>query len=160
MLWKWDNTKCNLLGIQYNSLEIHPSRLFPFTDEQDSVKLTYHPLLTIRLLQDSLADSFFFFFPTVNKTTTMNTHVRFLCVSWSVCLLEKNSQTWGRMRGEQSQAWSPVPRSQGPTPPHRSKPEGGFLLQKGKTRDFPGGPVVKTLSLHGSGHRFDPWSGN
>ena len=30
MLWKWDSTKCNLLGIQYNSLEIHPSCLFLF----------------------------------------------------------------------------------------------------------------------------------
>ena len=99
MLWKWNNTKGNLLGIQYNSLEMHPSRSFLFTDEQESVKLTYHPLLTIRLLQDSLADPLLvYFFLTVNKTT-VNTHVRLLCVSWSVCRLEKNSQTWGRMRG-------------------------------------------------------------
>ena len=28
------------------------------------------------------------------------------------------------------------------------------------TRDFPGGPVVKTLSFQCRGHRFDPWSGN
>ena len=27
-------------------------------------------------------------------------------------------------------------------------------------QDFPGVPVVKTLSFHCSGHRFDPWLGN
>ena len=28
------------------------------------------------------------------------------------------------------------------------------------TRDFPGGPVIKTPTFHCRGHRFDPWSGN
>ena len=27
-------------------------------------------------------------------------------------------------------------------------------------RDFPGGPVVKTLRFQCRGHMFDPWSGN
>ena len=27
-------------------------------------------------------------------------------------------------------------------------------------RDFPGGPVVQTLSFHFRGHGFDPWLGN
>ena len=27
-------------------------------------------------------------------------------------------------------------------------------------RDFPCGPVVKTLCFHCRGHRFDPWLGN
>ena len=27
-------------------------------------------------------------------------------------------------------------------------------------RDFPGGPVVKTLHFQCRGHGFDPWSGN
>ena len=27
-------------------------------------------------------------------------------------------------------------------------------------RDFPGGPVVKTLHFHCRGYGFDPWSGN
>ena len=27
-------------------------------------------------------------------------------------------------------------------------------------RDFPGGPVVKTVSFHCRGHRLDPLSGN
>ena len=27
-------------------------------------------------------------------------------------------------------------------------------------RDFPGGPVVKTLRFHFRGHRFNPWLGN
>ena len=29
----------------------------------------------------------------------------------------------------------------------------------GKTREFPGGPVVRTLSFHCQGRRFSPWSG-
>ena len=29
-----------------------------------------------------------------------------------------------------------------------------------KKRDFPGGPVVKTLRPHCRGHRFNPWLGN
>ena len=33
-------------------------------------------------------------------------------------------------------------------------------LVKTTRRDFPGGPVVKTLSFQCRGHRFDPWSGN
>ena len=32
--------------------------------------------------------------------------------------------------------------------------------ERGKARDFPGSPVVKTLSFHCRGHGFDPWSGN
>ena len=31
---------------------------------------------------------------------------------------------------------------------------------KVQSRDFPGGPVVKTLRFHCRGHGFDPWSGN
>ena len=27
-------------------------------------------------------------------------------------------------------------------------------------KEFPGGPVVRTLHFHCRGHRFDPWSGN
>ena len=26
--------------------------------------------------------------------------------------------------------------------------------------EFPGGPVVRTLCFHSSGHRFNPWLGN
>ena len=33
-----------------------------------------------------------------------------------------------------------------------------FKLQA--TRDFSGGPVVRTLCFHCRGHRFDPWSQN
>ena len=29
-----------------------------------------------------------------------------------------------------------------------------------RSRDFPGGPVVKTLHFHCRGHRFDTWLGN
>ena len=32
-------------------------------------------------------------------------------------------------------------------------------LQEGLERDFPGGPVAKTLSSQCRGPRFDPWSG-
>ena len=28
------------------------------------------------------------------------------------------------------------------------------------SRDFPGGPVLRTLHFHCRGHGFDPWSGN
>ena len=34
------------------------------------------------------------------------------------------------------------------------------FLRKYCRRDFPGGPVVKTLRFHCRGHRFDPWLGN
>ena len=34
------------------------------------------------------------------------------------------------------------------------------LIQKGTCRDFPGGPVVKTLRFPCRGHGFDPWWGN
>ena len=34
------------------------------------------------------------------------------------------------------------------------------LPSKGKQRDFPGGPVVKTLSFYCRGCRFDPCLGN
>ena len=30
----------------------------------------------------------------------------------------------------------------------------------GVVRDFPGGPVIKTLYFHCRGQRFHPWSGN
>ena len=33
------------------------------------------------------------------------------------------------------------------------------VILKSKNRDFPGGPVVKTLLSH-CRDRFDPWSGN
>jgi len=33
-------------------------------------------------------------------------------------------------------------------------------LLRNKSRDFPGGPVSKTLHFHCKGHGFDPWSGN
>ena len=39
----------------------------------------------------------------------------------------------------------------------------GFVpscLVKHLSRDFPGGPVVKTLCFHRRGCGFDPWSGN
>lgn len=29
-----------------------------------------------------------------------------------------------------------------------------------RVRDFPSGPVIKTLCLHCRGNRFEPWSGN
>ena len=32
--------------------------------------------------------------------------------------------------------------------------------EKIENRDFPGGPVVKMLHFYGSGHGFNPWSGN
>jgi len=31
---------------------------------------------------------------------------------------------------------------------------------RGKKRDFPGGPVVRTLCFHFREHGFDPWLGN
>ena len=34
------------------------------------------------------------------------------------------------------------------------------FTQKGNTRDFPGGAVVKTLSSRCRGPGFNPWSGN
>ena len=36
----------------------------------------------------------------------------------------------------------------------------GKYEQERFLRDFPGGPVVKTLSFHCRGHRFDHWLGN
>ena len=35
-----------------------------------------------------------------------------------------------------------------------------YPLFKTVNRDFPGGPVVKTLRFHCTGYSFDPWSGN
>ena len=35
-----------------------------------------------------------------------------------------------------------------------------FSLSKFTTRDFPDGPVAKTLSSQCRGPRFDPWSGS
>ena len=35
-----------------------------------------------------------------------------------------------------------------------------ILQFKKQNREFPGGPVVKTLHFHCKGHRFDPWLGN
>ena len=32
--------------------------------------------------------------------------------------------------------------------------------EKSRGRDFPGGPVAKTLPSQGRGAGFDPWSGN
>ena len=34
----------------------------------------------------------------------------------------------------------------------------GYLILKNSFRDFPGGPMVKTLCFHYRGHGFDPWS--
>ena len=34
-----------------------------------------------------------------------------------------------------------------------------FSRYKGAKRDFPGGPVIKTLHFQCRGHGFDPWSG-
>ena len=34
------------------------------------------------------------------------------------------------------------------------------ISQKKSSRDFPGGPVAKTLCFQFRGHRFNPWSGN
>ena len=34
------------------------------------------------------------------------------------------------------------------------------LKNKMLSRDFPGGPVVKTPCFHCRGHWFDPWLGN
>ena len=48
-------------------------------------------------------------------------------------------------------------------PPHsHSHPleASGPMVRKRKSRDFPGGPVVKTLPFHHRGHRFNPWLGN
>ena len=36
----------------------------------------------------------------------------------------------------------------------------GSLLSKAHFRDFPGGPVVKTLLCQFRGQGFDPWLGN
>ena len=33
-------------------------------------------------------------------------------------------------------------------------------IERGKWRDFPGGPVVWILHFCCKGHRFNPWSGN
>ena len=33
------------------------------------------------------------------------------------------------------------------------------VVQEGSDRDFPGGPVVKTMGSQCRGPRFDPWSG-
>ena len=35
-----------------------------------------------------------------------------------------------------------------------------FLHLKAYFREFSGGPVVKTVSFHYWGHRFDPWLGH
>ena len=34
-----------------------------------------------------------------------------------------------------------------------------FNLKKNKTEDFPGSPVVRSLSAHAGGHGLNPWSG-
>ena len=34
------------------------------------------------------------------------------------------------------------------------------MIQKHMKRDFPGGPVIKTLHFQCRGGRFNPWSGN
>ena len=36
----------------------------------------------------------------------------------------------------------------------------GCFTIKTLSRDFPGGPVAKTLCSHAGGPTFDPWSGN
>ena len=36
----------------------------------------------------------------------------------------------------------------------------GFRSKNEPFRDFPGGPVVKTLCFHCREYRFDPWPGN
>ena len=33
-----------------------------------------------------------------------------------------------------------------------------YIVLEGNYRDFPGGPVVKTLCFQCRGHGFDPWS--
>ena len=35
-----------------------------------------------------------------------------------------------------------------------------FFLLKSRRKDFPGGPVVKTLRSQCRRHGFDPWCGN
>ena len=35
-----------------------------------------------------------------------------------------------------------------------------LMSEIGVVRDFPGGPVIKTLFFHCRGQGFDPWSGN
>ena len=35
-----------------------------------------------------------------------------------------------------------------------------FIYSKWRTREFSGGPVVRTPHFHCRGHRLDPWLGN
>ena len=45
---------------------------------------------------------------------------------------------------------------------HTPEDPGGVaaMAQEITSRDFPGGPVVKSPRFYCRGHRFDPWSGN
>ena len=70
---------------------------------------------------------------------------------------------------QQSQAGNLVllgVRSSGPQFPHLKSRKmmpcmGSIRLQQESTfRDFPGGPVAKTLCSRGRGPGFNPWSGN
>ena len=53
-----------------------------------------------------------------------------------------------------------------PVVPEEERRDAGKLktqvcsILEDKKQDFPGSPVVKTLSFHCMGHRFDPWLGN
>ena len=53
-----------------------------------------------------------------------------------------------------------------PIPQNLAKRGGGggakvaHRLTLQQQRDFPGGPVMKTLSFHCRAHEFNPWSGN
>ena len=35
-----------------------------------------------------------------------------------------------------------------------------IVVLRQAVREFPGGPVVRTLCFHCRGHRFEPWLGN
>ena len=43
---------------------------------------------------------------------------------------------------------------------YENNPIYNCIKKPNQTRDFPGGPVVKTPCFQCRGHEFDPWSGN
>ena len=62
----------------------------------------------------------------------------------------------------QSQTWvsSPFPHLSSQPSPLQSHQVLAILCPKYASRDFPGGPVIRTLHCHCRGHGFNPWSGN
>ena len=86
-------------------------------------------------------------------------------VVWYMCLYLNTSQmyslrleAWGRLRQKESYTKVYAFRSSGIWRQSWIRKEATCF--KTKIRDFPGGPVVKTLCFHCRGQGFDPWLGN